>query len=965
MGVVYRYRDTRLDRLVAVKALPAEFAGDSRWRDRFTHEARLVAALNHPNIATIHHVVEHDGADYLILEFVPGTTLAAELQRGPLPFEEALPIALQIGKAIGAGHEVHVIHRDVKPRNIMITPDRVAKLLDFGLAQRCSPSRSDSADSPTATAVMAPAAHMGGSGTPGYMSPEQIGGAMADERADIWAFGCVMYECLTGKAAFPGSAPAERIAASLSADPDWELLPDETPASIQYLLESCLRKDPNDRLSDIGDVCIELERVLNATRRHPFWPVKHNLSTPLTTFIRRDGEIEQLLQFIETSRLLTLTGPGGCGKSRLALELASAALAGDTLDRPGPSFPDGVWIVELASLSDDNLVPEAVASVLWASQGIKHRPGLTIAQALIEDLSTWTTLLILDNCEHLLTGCTSLIDDLLRHCPFLQIVATSREVLGLGCEQHYPVPQLSVPVSQSEADVSHYESVRLFAARATLARPQFSLTGENARVVAHICQRLEGMPLAIELAAARVRSLSVEDIASHLFEVLDQGHVLESSIRWSVALLTPPERTMLGRLSVFRGGWALETAEAVCGDRGGGTVRGRPVIELLSQLVDKSLVLYDQRADRSRYQLLETVRQYCEERLLVGKAATAVRQRHLDAYMKLTQEADEGFPGDQQAAWLDRLEIEHDNVRAAFQFSLRDDVDPRCGAELARNLHIFWGSRGYLDEGKPWLEKVLARRQGAADALQIQVFNAAGIIAWRLHEFESARRFYEQGLAIARQLNDRRRAAGILTNLGLLSEEQGYLAVSRGFHEQAMAVYRALDDGVGVAYVQLNLGVVAKLEHRYDEARRLFRECLPVFRHGGDGQRIAAVLQNLGEVAYHQHLDDEAVELFRESMGVLSQLRDRKVTVEVLLWLGVASTRRGDHEHAVRLIAAAEAILTATDIPMSLVDSPEYDGCLAVSRRHLDESRFAEAWDEGSKMTFDRAVFYALNSRPP
>ena len=434
---------------------------------------------------------------------------------------------------------------------------------------------------------------------------------------------------------------------------------------------------------------------------------------------------------------------------------------------------------------------------------------------------------------------------------------------------------------------------------------------------------------------------------------------LESSIEMSVRLLTRPERTLLSRLSVFRGGWTLETAEKVCGDGEDGTIGKRPVIQLLGQLADRSLVRYEEVGDRARYRLLETMRAYSAEKLLRPASTKAVRLRHLEVFADLADEADRSFSGEQAAEWLDRLESEHDNLRAALEWSQREGGDPVMGVRLVAALHMFWNVRGYSGEGRMWIDAALARRAGVRDVPQMKAINAGGTVAGRQGDFTAANARYHEALAIARDLDDQARAAGILTNLGLLTYQDGNVEDARAHHEASLEIYRALGSEVGVACAQLNLVDVAMKERRYDEARRLIDESLPVFRDESDRQRIAAALQDLGEIRYHQGDFDRALASFKESLGVSRMLGDRAVLASSIVWIGITCRIRGAYEEAARLFAASESVRETIEAPPPT--SPQYERALDDVREHLDDGAFAAAWASGRELTKHEAAAYALS----
>jgi predicted ATPase len=453
----------------------------------------------------------------------------------------------------------------------------------------------------------------------------------------------------------------------------------------------------------------------------------NNLPLQVTSFIGREQALVELQRLLARTRLLTLTGSGGCGKTRLSLQVAA--------DCP-EQFPDGAWLVELAPLSDPGLVPQTVATVL----GLKEEPGKPIVQTLTAHLNDKWLLLLLDNCEHLLDGCAQLADVLVRQCAHLKILASSREALGIGGEQAYRVPSLSLPDPKqvhTSVSVAPFEAVQLFTDRALLACAEFQVTNQSASTLASICYRLDGIPLAIELAAARVRSLGVEEIDGKLdqrFRLLTGGsgtalprhQTLRSLIDWSYDLLSDSEKLTLQRLSVFAGGWTLVAVEQVCAGDG---VSDGDVLDRLTSLTDKSLVVSEQKDRHSRYRLLETVRQYARDRLEDTGGSAAVRVRHRDYYLALAEEADPKLRGAEQAEWLRRLEEEHQNLRAGLEWSLAE-AETGGGLRLCGALQRFWWTRGHLIEGRQWCTRVLCK-VGAEERTRERayVLNAAGVLS--------------------------------------------------------------------------------------------------------------------------------------------------------------------------------------------------------------------------------------------
>jgi predicted ATPase/DNA-binding CsgD family transcriptional regulator len=735
----------------------------------------------------------------------------------------------------------------------------------------------------------------------------------------------------------------------------------------------------------------------------------HILPGRLTSFVGREREIADIVRLLGEVRLVTLVGAPGVGKTRLALRVA-----GDVVD----TFPEGVWFVELAPLADPSLVPRAVATTL----GVREQPGRSMLATLAEALAVRELLLVLDNCEHLVGACASLVEDLLRTCPGLRVLATSREALRIEGEAAYRVPSLGLPDPRPPADgsdlVSHlmdYESVRLFVDRARAALPTFELTGRDAAAVGEICRRLDGIPLAIELAAARVPGLAPSQIAARLddaFRLLAGGsrtalsrqRTLRALIDWSHDLLTEPERTLLRRLAVFAGGWTLEAAEGVCS---GGGVEAPEVLDLLLALVDKSLVVAEEHGQQMRYRLLETIRQYGAEHQRAAGEDGALRTRHLDWFLALAETAWPELTGPEQGQWLDRLEREHDNFRAALAWS-QEASDPEAGLRLAWALYRFWWWRGHLSEGRRWLARALERdvpRRGQARA---RALNAAAVLARAQADYTPARSLFEESLAIFRELGDRWGIANALQNLGSVSLLQGDYAAAATLIDESLALWRELGDtwGIGVALgmrgalaldlrdyeragplleeslalgqklgdtwtIAGQLGILAELareQGQYERARALL-EALSLGQELGDRGGVAWSLSQLGRVACKQGDYKEAIALCRESLRIFRERGESWGIAMCLESLARVAGATGQPEHAARLFGAAGTIreVIGFAVPPALQGRhlASHEQNVATVRSELAEGAFARAWAEGRATSLEQAIELALAPLEP
>jgi non-specific serine/threonine protein kinase len=731
----------------------------------------------------------------------------------------------------------------------------------------------------------------------------------------------------------------------------------------------------------------------------PHKPVAHNLPYALTSFIGRLKEMGEVEQLLASTRLLTLTGAGGCGKTRLSLQVAG---------RMQERYEDGIWLVELAPLGDPSLVPKAVADAL----GVKEQAGKNIAEAVADCLSPQHVLLVLDNAEHLLTACIGLVDLLLRRCARLTILVTSRERLGVTGEVTYRVPSLSVPDPRRDAEALACEAAQLFIDRARLQRPHFCVTSENVAAFASICRRLDGIPLAIELAAPRLRSMSVEELSQrldHRFGLLTGGsrlalprhQTLHSMIDWSFALLSDAEKAVLVRASIFSDGWTLDAAEQVCHGEG---VDSADMLDLLTSLEDKSLILAEEHDGTTRYGMLETVRHFARDRLLERGEEVEVRRRHLEWFQGLAQAAEPLLTGADQRDWLDRLEAEHGNLRSALAWSATPAGHAVAGLRLAGSIFWFWYVRGHPGEGRRWLSALLAATSDAQDPpARSKALRGAGVLAFSQGDYPAVDRYCRESLSISRALGDQAGVARSLNTLGLTAQAQGDYSEGRVLLEQALALRRELGDQWGIAASLTNLGRGAYVQGDHATAKAFYEEALQVNRQAGDLLNVAVILHNLGHLAYQEGDHPAARVLLEESLAGCRKLNDRTLSANSLHVLGLVALAQGDHRAAfglqeevlalsrevgdrVRTATALEALGSVAlamqqparairvwsfsqrlreDIgaPMTPVDEPAFRRQLADAHAAMGHTTsFDAAWEEGRRMTLDEAALHALDT---
>ena len=713
----------------------------------------------------------------------------------------------------------------------------------------------------------------------------------------------------------------------------------------------------------------------------------NNLPLQLTSFIGREKEIAEVKGLFSATRLLTLTGSGGCGKTRLGLHVVADLLEG---------YAEGVWVVELAPLSDPSLVTQEVASVLGIREesgeslmGSPDAPSSTsgvdsLLNRLTNYLKSKGLLLFLDNCEHLIEACIKLVDILLHSCPNLKILVASREALGIAGESAYRVPSLSLPDPgnmPSVENLAKYESVNLFIDRAVAAVSTFRINEDKGAAVAQICHRLDGIPLAIELAAVRVKSLSVEEIKSRLddnFRLLTGGsrsalprqQTLRATIDWSNNLLSEPEKALLNRMSVFSGGWTLSAAEAVCADEDNVGVNSHihldEVLDLLTSLVDKSLVIAEEvssfgEGGKTRYHMLEMVRGYGRERLVESGDSERVRDLHLDFFLRFAEEAESQIQGEADRKVWSQLEEEHDNVRGALEWS-RGSGRIEEGLRTAGALLEFWYVQGYHSEGSKWLEGILAEESETSASVRAKALIGAGFLTGLQGDRNRAQKHLEESLILYREMGDKKGIAQSLRHLGSLKYEiEGDYEGGATFLEESLSLFRELEDSQNVAKLLVFLGDTRLRQGNLEKARVLVEEALTLSREPGRKIGVGSALYVLGRVVGSGGDYRRATELYKETIGFIRK-RGIKYPLHFRLEaLGEVAIALDQPERGARLLGAAETL--RQDLGVFLVspyDRVNHERSVAALHEALDEKAFEAAWAEGRAMTLEDAISYAL-----
>ncbi|MFE3001908.1 protein kinase [Nocardia sp. NPDC059246] len=977
-GVVYRCTQRGLDRTVAVKVLTCELEEN---RERFFREQRAMGRLTgHPNIIGVLEVGETETArPYLVMPYHPQGSLDARIRRyGPLSVEEVLHLGVKMAGALETAHRAEVLHRDVKPANILLTDYSEPALTDFGIAHLAGGFR-------TATGAV--------TGSPAFTAPEVLGGDPPSHASDVYGLGATLFCALTGHAAFERRSGEQVVAQFLriTTHPVPDLRERGIPDDVCAVIEAAMSRETRDRptAAEFGQ---QLQRIQQAhgyrvdqipLRAEPgserAAPVRvvpaeeigvlslsgvglrgstGNLPLELTSFVNRRSQVSALKNLLTGSCLVTLTGIGGVGKSRLALRVAH---------KLGRNFADGVWLVELGEVHDSSLLVDVVSGAF----GVRQQVGRPMLEVLVEFLSTREVLLVLDNCEQVIDAVAQLVESLLRACPQLRILTTSREAVGIGGESVLPVPPLRFPEPGSGPSLRQaagYDAVTLFAERAAAAVQGFQLAEDNQVSVAGICARLDGLPLAIELAAARLRTMSAEQILVRLtdrFAMLTLGsrgaptrqQTLSWCIGWSYDLCTPAEQRLWGRLSVFAGSFELDAAEDVCG----GDQSEPEFLDALTGLVDKSILTREESGAAVRFRQLETVQEYGKQKIREAGEYTVLCRRHRDWYERLALAAEADWISPRQLEWIARLRRELPNLRKAMEFS-QSEADA-AGVRTAAALYGFWVLSGRFSEGRRWCDRTLDNAPDAAAADRAKALYTSSVFATDLGDLPAETSRMAELRALAEQTNNPTIAA-------LFAFADGYAALSRGdlarADTQLTAAVEAFSARGEVTFhsAALNLlGWTYALQGSNADAVACLEELLTISDSHGALVYRSKALRTMALAVWQMGDRERAAQLLEEALRLARRLVDPFVIALVLEMLAWIAAEKHDARRAAVLLGAANELIHACG-GSGITRSPQLlayrEECERYSRDILGRRGYESAHQEGAGMSFETAVDFAL-----
>jgi serine/threonine protein kinase len=914
MGSVYRAEDSQTGDLVAIKMLkPSLVQSNPELITRFAREGQALRDLNHPNIVALLDVIEENDQHFLVMEYVTGGDLASQIKTTPggMPVSQALPIALDLADALTRAHRLNIIHRDLKPANVLLAQDGTPRLSDFGIAHFSN----DGASSLTQEGAIV--------GTLAYISPEGCMGQPIDERADIWSFGVILFEMLTGGRPFAGDTTVSTITAILYTPlPDPQALRADIPAGISDLLYRMLDKNRESRIPSIRLVGAEIEGLIKGTSTpvpHPRQDTsaphapqksifqtptpeptagKHNLPAQPTPFVGRETELAELKRLIADpqARLITLLGPGGMGKTRLSLETAAASVN---------QFEHGVFMVELAPLSHPAGIATAIAEVLE----IKLVDGATPQDQVLNYLKNKNMLLLLDNFEHLIEG-ASIAGEILQHAPGVKVLATSRHKLNLSGESIFTIGGMEFPAWETPADAMRYSAVQLFLQSARRARVDFDLKENDLDFVARICKMVQGMPLGIVLAAAWVDTLPLAEIAtemarsvdfleSELQDLPERHRSMRAAFEYSWRLLGDEERDIFSKMAIFQGGFEREAAQQITGIS----------IRMLTTLVNKSLL--QRNLQSGRFGVHELLRQFAAETLDQSGHHDAVSEAHSRFYLAYLTERERDVKGRRQLPALDEIEIDFENVSLAWQDALRRSDAAAIGAAL-ESLYWFTFYRGRKEAGADLLA---AARQRWPDPGGAGAEALAGRLLVYYPPTEALEASYRRAMEIARQHDDPQAVAFAANELGrYLAHQLVDPPAGLALMDESLALYHTLGDDFAIGRVLDDLSFA----HLYDSAAlklSLAEESLALRRRSGDRVGEGGVLMNLSVSYMQSHQISRAREMSHTAQAIAREMRDHANYAWHSMLLASHALLDGDIEESERLLQEAWPLMEDVNIP--------------------------------------------------
>ncbi|MCA9934255.1 MAG: protein kinase [Ardenticatenaceae bacterium] len=991
---VYKAYQQSLDRYVAIKILHPILLKNTSFQERFRMEARHMANLYHQNIIQVYDFGNQGNNYYIVMELVEGETLEEKLHRleskqQRLPLPQAIQIIQEIGSALAYAHQQGIMHRDIKPDNIMVTSDNRIVLTDFGLAKLVA------APHITAEGNM--------SGTPNYMAPEQIRGASVDTRVDIYGLGVVMYRLITGRLPFAAQSAIQVMFQHIKEMPQLpgSLVPD-LPEELEFIILKALAKHPDERYQTMEELLADLNNPQNVSGKLAYLlPIfetqslpPHHLPAPLTPFIPREKEVSAIKTRLAQPniRLLTLVGIGGVGKTRLVLEVGKNIL---------PIFDDGVFFIDLTTVQRPALLPGMIGQLVnMAEEG-----EASIKEQLLAYLSKRRLLLIFDNFEHILDA-APLVSEILTAAPQCKILTTSREPLRLYGETLFPIDPLPLPDLRQQIpydDLVDYTAVQLFTTRAQAVVPDFAVTPENIYQIAELCIQLDGLPLALELAASQVYTYSLTQLIAQLQNRLSflvdgprdrsaRQQTMRGAIEWSYALLTEKEQLAFRQLGIFAGSFSAEAAQELIGD-----------IDL-DRLVQKSLLRQKTGNEgQPLYWMLQVLREYALEQLETDTGFKDLQKRYAAFYLDFAETAEPHLTGPNQDIWLARLEEAHDNFRSILHFNLEAETS-ETAVRLGGILWRLWAAYSYLSEGTLWLEEIMRQTIPSQTRLQAKVLLGAGRLALFQQKLTRAAQLFHQSLHLYQVLQDRVAQAMLLNSLGEIALQQSFYDQADKLFHEALTIYEAQTDKAGIGQtlshlgqlafyqgqheqanilllqslelaeqvgapeaiaITLNgLGEIARLQKRYKAAMAFYERSLTLCQQLNYKMNQALVLHNLGQVQLAQENFQEAASLFRKSLSLLTTMEEKIYIGWNMAGLGAALLNMDNIRHAVRLFGATDALFKKFGGQLDVPDQLVYDHFLAKSKQKLTEVSWQQAWYEGQTMPIENELLNIIALTP-